>query len=236
MRSVFIRGTRGRLESTVRVLCPIIEHQVRANTAFSCTEYALRRELVGCILGSQVRHRTAIVALERIERMGLLDDGWWRSTEDTFESHLFDVLSGRAPQCDGNRCYRFPKTRAHQLARARDAVAKRCLSERLSDTCDPKQMRQRLVAEISGLGPKQASMFLRNIGKSYDLAILDTHVLRFMDMQNLLCLEHRNIGTVPAYERTERIVVDYADALGYPVGYLDWAIWVTMRAARELGL
>jgi len=97
-------------------------------------------------------------------------------------------------------------------------------------------MRQSLVTEISGVGPKQASMFLRNTGKSYDLAILDTHVLRFMDMQNLLSINQRNISTVTAYERTERVFVDYADRLGYPVGYLDWAIWATMRAAKELGI
>ena len=63
----------------------------------------------------------------------------------------------------------------------------------------------------------------------------NTHVLRFMDMQNLLCIKDTIIGTIPSYERTERVVVNYAEKLGYPVGYLDWAIWATMRAARELG-
>ncbi len=236
MISLATADIRKRLECAVRVLCPIIERRVRANTGPPWNEYYLRRELVGCILGSQVRHDMAVAALERIEQVGLLDDNWWHGTNSAFESQLFHVLSGRLCESRDNWQYRFPKTRSHQLAKARDAVAERSLSKRLSDIFDPKQMRRQIVKEIPGLGPKQASTFLRNVGKTYDLAILDTHVLRFMLMQNLLCLRYMNIGTISAYERTERVVVDYAVGFGYPPGYLDWAIWATMRAAKELGL
>jgi N-glycosylase/DNA lyase len=122
------------------------------------------------------------------------------------------------------------------LAKTRNAIAEQSLSERLSKSFDPKKLRKELVKDISGLGPKQASMFLRNIGRCYDLAILDTHVLRFMDVRNLLCLKKTKINTLKSYERTEKIVVNYANELGYPAGYMDWAIWATMRAARELGI
>jgi N-glycosylase/DNA lyase len=149
---------------------------------------------------------------------------------------VFDVLSGRKLPVQAKWCYRFPKARTQQLAKARDAIAERSLSERLFEIYDPKILRQQLVKDISGLGPKQASMFLRNIGRSYDLAIIDTHVLRFMNVKNLLCRKNINISTVKAYERAERIVVNYAEELGYPVGYMDWAIWATMRAANEMGI
>jgi len=79
-------------------------------------------------------------------------------------------------------------------------------------------------------------MFLRNIGMSYDLAILDTHVLGFMSLQDGLQVNVTHVRTLPSYERTERILVRYADTVGFPVGYLDWAIWATMKAARELRL
>jgi N-glycosylase/DNA lyase len=228
--------TSKNLNRSVRALCPLIEDQIKAKSDSAWTEYALRREMVSCILGSQVKYEMATFALERLEESGLLDDHWWKNTDETFEFLVFDALNDSSPQCKGNGRYRFPKTRANQLAKARDAVAKKSIFERLSETSCPKRMRHRLVSDISGLGPKQASMFLRNTGRSYDLAILDTHVLRFMDMQNRLCLKKTTIGTIPSYERAERIVVDFADELGYPVGYLDLAIWATMRAARELGL
>jgi N-glycosylase/DNA lyase len=177
----------------------------------------------------------AVAATENLETTGLLDDARWFGDEDEgFESSIFNILSGQRADLPNPGRYRFPKARASQLSQARGALVP--LVTRLVGNGASKFLRKSLVADIPGLGPKQASMFLRNIGKSYDLAILDTHVLRFMDMQDLLPIEQARIGTVNGYERAERVIVAYADSLGYPAGYLDWAIWATMKAARELGL
>lgn len=223
-----------QLEHTVRVLCPIVKESICLDKPLN--EYSLRRALVSCILGSQVRYEMAYTALERIENTGLLTDEWWCNDRDNFEAKVFEVLSVNTHQSHKKWCYRFPKSRAHQLEETRKTIAKRPLFERLYNNSDPKNIRKELISDIPGIGPKQASMFLRNIGISYDLAILDTHVLRFMHMQKTLYLKQMNIGTLSAYERTERIAQNYANSLGYPVGYLDLAIWATMRAARELGL
>ena len=40
------------------------------------------------------------------------------------------------------------------------------------------ELREWLVKNVKGLGYKEASHFLRNIGKSEDLAILDRHILK----------------------------------------------------------
>jgi N-glycosylase/DNA lyase len=226
-----------RLDGTIRVLCPLIEKEIRDRSTRRLSEYDLRRELIGCILGSQVRYEMAVAATENLEYAGLLDDAYWCGwKDDGFEGYVLEVLIGRsnAPRHGGS--YRFPKVRAKQLAQAKYALARVPLASRLAEGETPRLLRKHLIAEIPGLGPKQASMFLRNIGKSYDLAILDIHVLRFIDMQGLLPLEEARIGTVKGYEEAERIVIEYADSLGYPVGYLDWAIWATMKAAREIGL
>lgn len=223
-----------QLEDTIRVLCPIIKENIRLDTPLN--EYSLRRELVACILGSQVRYEMAYKALERIENAGLLADEWWSDVNHNFEIRVFEQLSGNKQQNHEKWCYRFPKSRANQLEKTRNAIAKRSLFKRLYNNANPKDIRRELIMDIPGIGPKQASMFLRNIGMSYDLAILDAHVLRFMNMQNVLYIQNMNIGTLKAYERTECIAQNYASVLGYPVGYLDWAIWATMRAARELGL
>jgi N-glycosylase/DNA lyase len=179
----------------------------------------------------------AIASTENLDQAGLLDDTWWSTCrDDGFGSTVFDVLSGQRHDLPHRGRYRFFRARTRQLTWAREALAKFPLVTRLANNKIPRHLRQNLVADIPGLGPKQASMFLRNIGMSYDLAILDTHVLRFMDMQDLLPMDQTRIGTLSGYERAERVVVNYADILGYPVGYLDWAIWATMKAARELGL
>lgn len=226
-----------RLDSTIRVLCPLIEDKIKSRVTSRWCEYDLRKELVGCIMGSQVRHEMAVAATENLEHAGLLDDDCWIDFENQgFECRVLEVLSGQANDLPHRGSYRFPKARSKQLAQVRNALARMPLDARLSESKAAKYLRKSLVEDIPGLGPKQASMFLRNIGRSYDLAILDTHVLRFMDMQALLPMDQARINTVRGYEKAECIAVDYAETLGYPAGYLDWAIWATMKAARELGL
>jgi N-glycosylase/DNA lyase len=237
MTQLWGEETRHRINNAVRVLCPIIDERIKARVLAPWDEQGLRKELVACILGSQVRHEMAVTAMRNLESAGLLDNLWWAPQAcDEFSSNVHAVLNGQWLDlpCPGR--YRFPKARAAQLARARDQLARLSLETRLISTQDSKELRYQLVADISGLGPKQASMFLRNIGKSYDLAILDTHVLRFLDMQDGIPSRHAALGTVKGYEAIEDAVVGYADTLGYPPGYLDWAIWATMKAARELAL
>ncbi len=229
--------TARRFDHTIRTLCPLIESEVSKHATRCIREYELRRELVSCILGSQVRYEMAVEAIENLESAGLLNDAYWcQRKDDEFEGDVFMVLAGRSDDPRHGGSYRFPGVRAKQLAQVRSALARAPIMSRLTVSSCSSHLRQQLIEDISGIGPKQASMFLRNIGKSYDLAILDTHVLQFMRMQGLLSEAGGRIGTIKEYEKTERVVVQYAASIGYPVGYLDWAIWATMKAARELGV
>ena len=228
---------RCRIDGAIRVLCPIIEGRISARKFKHWREIDLRRELVGCLMGSQVRHEMAVTATKNLEQVGLLDDVWWiQDRNDDFGIKVFEVLTGQKEGLEYPGKYRFPMARTNQLVQMRNALAKLPLTDRLDGGEIPRRLRKDLVAKISGIGPKQASMFLRNIGKSYDLAILDSHVLRFMAIQELLPAGHINIGTFTGYEKVELAVINYANSLGYPPGYLDWAIWATMKAAKELGL
>lgn len=221
-------------ERVVCSLCPEIEERSKVHCRVKWDEYSLRRELVACILSSQVRHEMATSALERIERAGLLGDKWWLETNEMFESKVLEVLA-RHTTHDQLACgYRFPNVRANQLAKTRNALLKRNVTDRISDTVGGRQMRLAFIEDIAGLGPKQASMFLRNIGKTYDIAVLDAHVLRFMQLQNLLQQSCFYVGRITVYERIEMTLKKYSEKLGFRVGLLDRAIWATMRAAWEL--
>lgn len=224
-----------RLDTTIRKLCPLIESEVKKHAKRNRSEYELRRELIGCILGSQVRHDMAVAATANLECANLFSDTrWYTCTDLKFESDVLMVLEGRAPGLCHLGSYRFPRARAKQLAQVRNILARMPLTSRLVEGYAPAELRKNLTEEIPGLGPKQASMFLRNVGKSYDLAILDTHVLSFIDLQGWLTIKQTRINTVSGYEKAERVMTQYANTVGYPVGYLDWAIWATMKAAREL--
>ena len=226
-----------RLESTVRSLCPIIKRQVHSgNLGAAWDDSKIRHELVTCILSSQVRYEMADSAAERLDKAGLLDECWWNGKAGRFESRVIKVLLGRTSKSQDHWRYRFPRARARNIAEAREFLAKNSICDRLLDGSDPKEKRRWLVAHISGIGPKQASMFLRNSGVSYDLAILDKHVLRYLEIQHLLSPRPAILSNIKTYELIEQIIISYAESLGYPVGYLDWAIWATMQAAKEVGL
>ncbi len=235
MSVMSVSHQRNSIDLAIKALCPIIQERVNRNPPLTWTEFDLRKELVGCVLGSQVRHEMAAVATANLEKAGLLKDQWWVPERmDDFGPMAFEVLSGRLPGLTLKGRYRFPKIRAQQLTEVRNILSITPLMQRLKNSNNPFDIRRTLISEIPGLGPKQASMFLRNIGLTYDMAILDVHVLRFLKLQELLASEKTNIGTLKTYERVERKIMIYATAMGYPAGYLDWAIWATMKAAQEV--
>lgn len=80
--------------------------------------------------------------------------------------------------------HRYPRARGGYVVHTRDFLAHHCpggLRERLESFADPIERRDWLARErgIKGLGYKEASHFLRNVGlRGY--AILDKHILRSM--------------------------------------------------------
>lgn len=86
---------------------------------------------------------------------------------------LMNALVGR---------HRYPRARAGYIVASRDFLQEHCnleLRKKLESFADPLERRDWLVKEkrVKGLGYKEASHYLRNIGlKGY--AILDKHILR----------------------------------------------------------
>ncbi|MEP6903235.1 MAG: N-glycosylase/DNA lyase [Actinomycetota bacterium] len=86
---------------------------------------------------------------------------------------LMNALVGR---------HRYPRARAGYIVASRDFLQEHCglqLRKKLESFENPLERRDWLVKEkrIKGLGYKEASHFLRNIGLK-DYAILDKHILR----------------------------------------------------------
>lgn len=223
------------MHGTVKVICDLITERVSVNRRAVVRKNAdLRYELVACLLGSQVRAESADAALDRLCNADLLTDRRWQMTDDTFEVEVGAALADQNTSHSQRSSYRFPQMRARQLAQMRRTLQSKPLSERLPPDGPIKEIRASLVRDMPGIGPKQASMFLRNIGMSYDIAILDVHVLAFFQRLGLLPEDGVELSTLKRYEQTEVIASQYAAQCGHPVGFIDWAIWITMRAAKEL--
>ena len=88
---------------------------------------------------------------------------------------------------------------------------------------DAIKAREWLVKNIKGYGYKEASHFLRNIGKGFELAILDRHILK-----NLV--EFNVIDGIPAltkkkYYEIEKKMKEFSERIGIPMAYLDFVLW-----------
>ncbi len=221
------------LERAVRALCPQIANRSESIVTPK-DEETLWRELTCCILGSQVKNEVAQAATEAIFSECV---PWSSKTHVHLRAQAEAIL--RKPICVNQRWvrYRFPESRARYFSDAAMNV-KTCegsLSNLVTRQDDPRKLRESLVELVPGVGYKQASMFLRNISVTYQLAILDAHVLDFMDCVGLARRGKNRFLSKEIYLEREGLLNKYAHHVGYDLGVVDLAIWVVMRTAKAEG-
>ena len=103
----------------------------------------------------------------------------------------------------------------------------------MDDAQDAREARRRLASELPGLGPKQASLFLRNIGYATHVAVLDVHVLTYMCWVGLTEEIVKSISTVRKYEKLEDSFIEHSYSFGYTPDHFDLAVWVVVKVAKE---
>ncbi|GAA5661732.1 N-glycosylase/DNA lyase [Brucella sp. NBRC 14130] len=225
-----MRNDAAKLEHAVAAICPEIEERAKRSQG-ALDERSLWWELACCLLSSQVPYGLAVAIADALDKRQLL------LNPSVPHAELFDEILGVLRQpvlVDGSlRHYRFPKSKSMQLASARTSVSQESenLCSLLHAFGNAGSARSWLVSNVAGIGPKQASMFLRNSGISYDLAVLDRHVLNYMTAIGLYTGAERTISKLSDYHTQEVKLISHANRLGFAVGLLDWAIWIVMRVA-----
>ena len=227
------------IENAIREVCFALDEKDHQLPSWArMTEDDLWRELVACILGSRVRFEIAHSAVERIENMRLLCQERRSSRFDQYEEDVLNALSGRTLAEDGAKTqsrYPFFRIRANQIRRAAERLygSRGSVREFLNDAHDIRQARRRLASEVSGLGPKQASLFLRNIGYGAYVAVLDVHVLTYMNWVGLTDALVKSVSTVRKYETLEDSFIKHSYSFGYTPDRFDLAVWVVVKVAKK---
>ncbi len=117
---------------------------------------------------------------------------------------------------------RFYDQKACRIVEARGFFSKRSrtnIKEKIF--CgNPLEARKWLVGNVNGLGYKEASHFLRNIGLGEGLAILDRHVLR--RLKNYGAIDELPVSLTPKkYLQIEEKMVEFSKRSGIPLSHLD---------------
>ena len=170
------------------------------------TDEELFLELAFCLLTPQSKAKTCWKAVERLNEKRMIKS----SAPEQISLELGGV--------------RFHQRKGEYICLARNMFCTRSLRASLAGFSDPAAAREWLVQNIKGLGYKEASHFLRNIGLGENLAILDRHILK-----NLVLLGV--INEVPAsltkriYLEIERKMTAFSQEAKIPMGHLDLLLW-----------
>jgi len=118
--------------------------------------------------------------------------------------------------------HRFPNARARYIILAREKInnLKKILS---GDESDLKK-REEIVKNIKGLGMKEASHFLRNIGYK-NLAIIDFHIIDLLVKNNLIVKSKSKSLNVKKYLEIENLLKQIAEKTNLTLGELDLYLW-----------
>jgi N-glycosylase/DNA lyase len=122
--------------------------------------------------------------------------------------------------------HRFYNMRGKFIVEARGKKVKEELKGK-----EQAEMREWLVGNVKGLGWKEASHFLRNVGH-FDLAIIDRHILAVLHKYGYLKEVPKTLGK-KKYMEIERILGGIAKKAGTSQGELDLYLWY-MKTGKVL--
>jgi N-glycosylase/DNA lyase len=166
-------------------------------------------ELIFCILTPQSKAKLCWQAVENLLNKNLL----WKGNADEIARELNFV--------------RFKYNKAYYIIEARKQFSingKVSIRAKISEFLNANEARRWLVLNVKGIGYKEASHFLRNIGFGENFAILDRHILR-----NLRLLGE--INTIPKslsktkYLEIEEKMRKLAQQINIPLTHLDLLFW-----------
>ncbi len=164
-------------------------------------------ELCFCILTPQSNARQCDKAIQELVKKRLL----FKAPAGAIRP----VLKGRS---------RFHNKKADYLVNARRSFDRSVLSA--GNILD---VRKKIVENIKGVGYKEASHFLRNIGLGKDIAILDRHILKNLKRYGVIDTVPSSIS-VKSYLNIEESARSFAKKIGLALEELDLLFW-----SRETG-
>ncbi len=163
-------------------------------------------ELVYCLLTPQSSARNAAAVVKIL-------------LANNFQHHTFNPESILR---DKEHYIRFHRTKSNHLLLLKEQFSE--IQSILLQQHPASETREWLVKNVKGLGYKEATHFLRNIGQNGELAILDRHILRNLK-------RYGAIRTIPetisrkAYFRIERRFQRFALITGIPINEMDLLFW-----------
>ncbi|HDN82048.1 MAG TPA: N-glycosylase/DNA lyase [Methanomicrobia archaeon] len=167
------------------------------------SEKDLFTELIFCLLTPQSKAQSCWKTVETLLNKNLLLKG----NEDQISKMLKRV--------------RFRNRKAEYIVEARKHYPIRSKIKKFDDIYSAREW---LVKNVRGMGYKEASHFLRNIGFGEELAILDRHILKNLKSLGVIEEIPRSL-TKKKYFEIEKKMKKFSEKVEIPMSHLDLVLW-----------
>ncbi len=155
----------------------------------------------------------------------------WGVTNKIFEND-FIYKTDKSLLIDAVHTVRFKNKKAQYILDARGRFAhNNNLSDILNGFENNLDARKWLVNNIKGMGYKESSHFLRNIGKGDNIAILDRHILKNLTLLNVIEKYPASISK-KNYLLMENNMREYSEYINIEMNRLDFVLWY--KEAKEV--
>lgn len=173
------------------------------------SEHNIFNEMAFCIFTPQSKAKNCWEAVKTLEQKGLLHGGT--------PSEIARVINK----------VRFRNNKAKYLVKARNEFfrnGKPNIKSFIDSFGSVFKAREWLVANVMGMGYKEASHFLRNIGLGDDIAILDRHILKNLKVLGVI-KEVPKTFTAKTYLEIEEKLRAFSKKMKIPMDSLDLLFW-----------
>ena len=164
--------------------------------------YKIFEELCFCILTANCAAKSCIEVQRKI------NVGFLEYSEDELRKKLKEYG------------YRFPNIRAKYIVEARTHILN--IKQKINSSSDEIILRDWLVKTIKGLGYKEASHFLRNIGFK-NIAIIDFHIIDILEKFGII--KKPKTLTKKKYIEIEQVLKEIAEYTNLNLDELDLYLW-----------
>ncbi len=177
-------------------------------------EEAMFKELIFCLLTPQSKAKYCWAAVEELMRDDFVFHANWRQIAEKLNY------------------VRFRNTKARRIAE----IVKKFTQKRTCEIFDilhncneNKIARNKIADTVNGFGLKEASHFMRNIGRGQNLAILDRHILKNLVALGVIRQVPKTL-TRKKYLDIEEKLIEFSRKINIPEEHLDLLLW-----AKETG-
>ena len=226
------------LDNVIRQMCEEVSKSSDSQHFWDLrSEEDLLYEVAVCTLSSQVVFEMAVACADTLRAASLFRRRKLKLPD--YESLVLEALSQPVTYlANGIERTSLPRFK-NRLSRLLSLTAKHLIATEttikslLKNAESSTHARQQLVDTVFGFGPKQASLFLRRIGYCDHLAIIDTHIIDYLNLAKAMTHSRSRLSSLPYYQTIEENFRQIAKEFGFSVGCVDLAMWVTMRVAKR---